>query len=126
SGDVVGIVLGRVGSGDTTYAVSIDAATAVAKQLKDNGIAEHGAAGAAGTDSMFGPMITTLTDDGPAGKGGLKKGDIVTAVGGRAVESMGEVTGIVRAAEPGKKLMFAVRRGHEEISADVQLGTERG
>jgi hypothetical protein len=34
--------------------------------------------------------------------------------------------GIVRAAEPGKKLLFAVRRGSDELSADLELGTEKG
>jgi putative serine protease PepD len=75
---------------------------------------------------MFGPMITKVTDDGPAAKAGLKQGDIVTAVGGRPVESIGDVMGIVRAAEPGKKLLFAVRRGSDELSADLELGTEKG
>jgi putative serine protease PepD len=126
SGDVVGIVLGRVGSGDSTFAVSIVDATNVARQLKSDGVATHGAAGATGTDSMFGPMITKVTDDGPAAKAGLKQGDIVTAVGGRPVESIGDVMGIVRAAEPGKKLMFVVRRGSDEVSADLELGIEKG
>jgi putative serine protease PepD len=126
TGTVVGIVLGRIGGSDTTYAVAIDHATDVAKQLHDNGIAQHGAAGFTGSDSKYGPMIATVATDGPAAKAGLKKGDVVMSVGGRAVESMGEVLALVRAADPGDKVIFEVQRGRDEVTADVELGTERG
>src|SRR5437588_900459 len=65
------------------------------------------------TDNGDGVQIRDVTPDSPAAKAGLKEGDVVIKVGGKAV---GEVTEFLRAVgtrKPGDVLALEVRRGEK-------------
>jgi S1-C subfamily serine protease len=126
SGLVTGIVLGRIDFGDTTYAVPIAEATRVSKELHDDGVAQHGTLGFDGVDVDAGPMVTKLMPGGPAAGAGVHPGDIVEAVDDHAVESVADVTALVRGNAPGTKVTLELRRGRNAFKLEVVLGAVDG
>jgi putative serine protease PepD len=126
SGSVVGIVLDHVDTNGTTYAVPINNAVAVANQLHDNGVADHGTAGFAGNDTAHGPTVASVTAGGPAARAGIRSGDVVDAVDGRAVDSMDDIEALVRGDEPGQPVTFDLTRGDDHVSVRVVLGSTPG
>ena len=125
-GDVAALVLGRIGSDATTYAVPITTAVAVAAQLHDGGKAEHGTLGFDGMDSAGGPAVMKVIAKGPAAKAGLRPGDIVESVDGHYVESISDVTAWVRSTSPGRTVLLAVRRGKTDLQMHAVLGATSG
>jgi S1-C subfamily serine protease len=126
SGSVAGIVLGHVNGSATTYAVSIDVAVGVARQLDATGVAEHGTLGVHGLDTPIGPMIVQMAGDAPAARAGAKVNDLVQAINGRAVESIGDVTALVRSFDPGRTVVLDLRRGTRAVEVRVRLGATTG
>jgi putative serine protease PepD len=49
-------------------------------------------------------------------------GDVITAVDGKAVESMEELSAAVKAQKPGAKVELTVLRNGKEITVTVTLG----
>jgi serine protease Do len=59
-----------------------------------------------------GILVVDITESGPADKGGLKRGDIITGFDGRAVDNPFQLKNLVAAAKPGKRVEIkAVREG---------------
>ena len=56
-----------------------------------------------------GVLITSVTDNGPAAKAGLKAGDVITAVDGERVDSTGDVSRIVNQKKEGDVTLTVVR-----------------
>lgn len=56
-----------------------------------------------------GVLVTSVTDNGPAAKAGLKAGDVITAVDGERVESTGDVSRIVNNKKDGEVTLTVVR-----------------
>lgn len=61
-----------------------------------------------------GVLVTSVTDDGPAARGGLKAGDIITAVDGEKVESTGDVSRIVNRKKEGDVMLTIVRNKSQQ------------
>ena len=154
SGSVIGInsqiqtggSSGNVGIG---FAVPINTARDVVRQLQDDGEVEHAYLGISGgsitpdlaealklpVDS--GVLINEVVEGGPADKAGIEGGDssatieganirvggdIVVAVDGKDVDGMEEVIDAVDAAEPGDEMKLTVRRGDKTETVTVTLG----
>ena len=64
------------------------------------------------------PLVDTVEDGGAAARAGLRKGDVVRAIDGKAVASSAEVVEIVRASA-GQTLTFTVRRGEDRLEIAV-------
>jgi S1-C subfamily serine protease len=63
-----------------------------------------------------GILITQVEEDSPAGKAGLKAGDIITAIDGKKVDSPSHVSKIIRTHEKGDKVEIAyVRKGTDNV-----------
>jgi S1-C subfamily serine protease len=125
AGGVTGVVIGPVDGSTTTFAVPIGDAIEVAQQLRDDGKASHGSLGFEGVDAPL-PVVVSVTKSGPAAKAGIKKGDVVRAIDGRSVDAIGAVTAIVRAKDPGETVTIALRRGGEDLTVQVPLGSITG
>lgn len=69
-----------------------------------------------------GIKVVEVPEGGPAEKAGLKAGDVITAIDGRAVDSPQEVPGIVQAAGAGAKLKVDVLRDGKKQTLEVTLG----
>jgi membrane-associated protease RseP (regulator of RpoE activity) len=42
-----------------------------------------------------GVLVTSVTDDGPAAKAGVRAGDVITAVDGEAIDSPGDISRVI-------------------------------
>lgn len=139
TGAVVGIIsaLGPGGQVRTTragMATPIDWARAVAEQLLATGRVERAWIGVQGSDLgpenalalgvQGGAVVVKVQEGSPAGAAGLVAQDIITAVDGAPLTSMGALRILLRAHHPGDVVTLSVMRGTAMQSVEVQL-TER-
>src|SRR5215207_7547253 len=73
-----------------------------------------------------GAEIQSITKESAAEKAGLKKGDIITHIGGKKIESTDDVTTSVRAQKPGDKITVTYLREGKEQKATAELGKWKG
>ena len=66
-----------------------------------------------------GVIITGVMQNGPAGQAGIKPGDVITAVNGKAVGSVTELLGAVAALKPGTAAPVSVQRGANSSEISV-------
>jgi serine protease Do len=96
----------------------------VADQLRTNGRVVRGRIGvqiqpvtkdvaeAIGLGKPAGALVRSVEKDGPAEKGGVEAGDIITRVDGKAVERSGDLPRIIGGIKPGSRATLTVfRRG---------------
>jgi S1-C subfamily serine protease len=76
-------------------------------------------AGINGEEAEGGIRLTTIADNSPAAKAGLKSGDIVTSAEGKELDKYEELVELIRAHKPGDKLDLKIKSG--EASRDVAL-----
>ncbi len=69
-----------------------------------------------------GVLITGVLQDGPAGKSGLKPGDVVTAVGERPVANTTQLLNAVAALKPGSETAIGVQRGAQALQLKLNVG----
>lgn len=129
-GDVQG---GSIGLG---FAIPMNQAKRVAEELINTGEATHPVIGVR-VDMRFtgdGAKISERSEDGgepvtpggPADDAGIKPGDVVTAVDGKAVRSGEELIVKIRSRMPGETMHLTVERGGKERRAAVTLGSASG
>ncbi|HEY2977198.1 MAG TPA: Do family serine endopeptidase [Burkholderiaceae bacterium] len=69
-----------------------------------------------------GVLIAGVLQDGPAGKSGLKPGDVVTAVGERPVANTTQLLNAVAALKPGSEATLGVQRGAQALHVKLTVG----
>jgi serine protease Do len=69
-----------------------------------------------------GALITDITEGGPAEKGGLVVGDVMTEFDGKKIESMPELKNWVASSPPGKAVTVKVIRDGKIMNAKVVMG----
>lgn len=69
-----------------------------------------------GAPKDAGVLVSSLTDNGPASKAGLRVGDVITAVNGKPVESMFEVVSAMRDKHAGDAIRIDTIRGKAKQS----------
>lgn len=137
---------GNVGIG---FAVPINTARDVVRQLEENGKVKHAFLGISGTTitpdlaravnlpAKEGVLVQEVVKGGPADKAGMKAGttsatigganivlggDIITEIDGKKISGMDDVINIVDGANPGDKLHVTVLRGGSTKALTVTLG----
>jgi serine protease Do len=125
---------GSVGIG---FAVPSETAKQVIADLADDGKVERGwlgvsiqpvtedIAAALGLDAAKGALISDVTADTPAARAGLKRGDVVTAVDGHAVDSPRDLTRLIAGAKPGTRVTLHFLRAGKPTDLAVTLA-QRG
>ena len=73
-----------------------------------------------GLDGRNGVLVTSVEEDSPADKAGLKAGDIILSVGGEPVDGTGELALAVREADQGP-IAVAILRDRKERTVTVEL-----
>ena len=118
---------GNIGIG---FAIPSDTATRVAEQLITSGKATHaylgvqaGTSGTAPTPGSGAP-VASVEEGGPAAAAGLKAGDVVVKIDDRVIDASDELVAAVRSYAPGEKVTLTVRRGGEEQTLTVTLGSD--
>jgi Do/DeqQ family serine protease len=66
-----------------------------------------------------GVIITGVLQNGPAGQAGIKPGDVITAVNGKAVGNVTELLGAVAALKPGVAAPLSVQRAGKTTDISV-------
>src|SRR5581483_1512750 len=123
---------GNVGIG---FAVPSNLAKQVMDQIEKNGKVSRGYLGAElqtvsrdlaphlGLKSPEGAIIASVTPNGPGAKAGLKTGDVVTGIDGKAVQSSDDLTMDVISHAPGSTVALDVVRDGKPMKVNVTLGT---
>jgi len=137
-GEVIGInsqIYSRTGGFmGISFAIPIDEAMRVAKQLRDTGKVSRGRIGvgigevdkdvakALGLDSAMGALVGSVGKDSPADKAGVIAGDIILRFDGKKVEKASDLPRIVGETKPGSKVNMVLWRKGAEKSVSITVG----
>lgn len=74
-----------------------------------------------GIAAYQGAAVTQVVNGSPAYQGGIRPGDAITEIGGRAVESAAEVQRWIESSKPGDQAQIVFYRGNKRESVKVVL-----
>ena len=137
-GDVIGINTaiisgntgGNVGIG---FAIPIDIAKGILKDLRERGTVTRGWLGVMiqkitpdlaksfGLSQSEGALIGDVIPDGPAAKGGVKRGDVIVMFDGQQVKDMEDLPKIVAATRPNSVVDVEVIRDGSRMTLSVSI-----
>jgi serine protease Do len=134
-GEVVGVnsmIYSRTGgSMGLAFAIPIDVAINVTKQIQEKGRVTRSRIGvqiqevsretadAFGLTKAQGALVNSVEKGGPADKAGIEQGDIIVKADGRTVNSSAELPRIITAIKPGTKIVLQLWR--KGASKDVNV-----
>ncbi len=137
-GEVVGInsqIYSRTGGYmGLSFAIPIDVAMNIAKQLKENGKVSRGRLGVEiqelnqdlarsfGMKNANGALVASVEKDSPADKAGIRPGDVIIGFNGKEVDSSTELPALVGATSPGTKAEVKIWRNGAAQNLDVTIG----
>lgn len=120
---------GSIGVG---FALPVNYAKRVAQEIIETGSATHGLLGARISSSPAykdsseafgdGAVIQEVVSGGAAEAAGLREGDVVVAVNGRAISEALELTAAVRQAAAGERVTLTIERSGSTQEVEVTLG----
>lgn len=122
---------GSVGIG---FAIPAEIAAPIVEQLRDGREIQRGYLGvrlqpidedlaaSLGLPKRRGELVQTVEDTSPAGRAGLKSGDILTKVNGKDVTSEQTVSFLVANLQPGSVVPVEVLRDGKRVAINVTLG----
>src|SRR5579885_2664235 len=126
-GDVVGITsqIQSDGSGNegVGFAIPSNTVKSIVSQLVSSGKAQHALLGVTPGTATGGVAITSVESGSGADRAGLRKGDVITAVGGAPVTSPEQLRAIIEARKPGDELTLTIRRSGTTKTVHVTLGS---
>ena len=70
-----------------------------------------------------GALVSQVVSGSPADSAGIKAGDVITALDGKAIASANDLTASLSAHAPGDKVTLTVTRTGSTKSIDVTLGS---
>ena len=137
-GDVIGINTaiisgntgGNVGIG---FAIPIDIAKGILKDLRERGTVTRGWLGVMiqkitpdlaksfGLSQSEGALVGDVIPDGPAAKGGVKRGDVIVIFDGQQVKDMEDLPKIVAATRPNSVVDVEVIRDGSRMTLSVSI-----
>jgi serine protease Do len=138
AGEVIGINTaifsqsgGSVGIG---FAISANLATKVVDQLQEYGRTRRGWLGvfiqevtediaeSLGLDDAAGALVSSVTEDGPAEKGGVEAGDVITKFNGKVVTRSRDLPRIVAETPVDQTVPVEIIRNSDKVTLDITLG----
>lgn len=75
---------------------------------------------------QYGALITSVGEDTPAKKLGLKRGDLIIAVDNKKVESASDLKNIISSISPDTKVSIKYIRNKKELSGTIKLASVDG
>ncbi|HEX2038814.1 MAG TPA: trypsin-like peptidase domain-containing protein [Acidimicrobiales bacterium] len=132
AGDVVGIntavAASRAGTAaeNIGFAIAVDQAMPVVERLRGNGSApaERGYLGVRSADpedGSRGAVLVSVEDGSPADTAGLREGDLVTHVAGKAVDGAASLGAAVRSHRPGEAVELRIVRDGRQRTVTATL-----
>lgn len=111
------------GNDGVGFAIASNAAKSVADTLIAGGKVQHAYLGIRVTDAATsGAQITSVVSGSPADKGGLKAGDVITAIDGTSITSADDLTAAVGARKPSDTITVTISRSGKTQDVKVTLG----
>jgi serine protease Do len=116
------------------FAIPVNMAKHVMKDLIDNGKVSHGYLGAAigmitpdlaaefKVPDTAGAVVQDVTPGGPGDRAGLKSGDVIRKFNGQTVDDQNQLTAMVAASDPGTAATLEILRNGQSITIKVTLG----
>jgi serine protease Do len=80
--------------------------------------------GAVGLPERDGLLVRGVLDDSPAGRAGLRRGDLLVALDGSPLTGLDALFGTLDAVPAPERLSLTVVRGSEELDVTVSLSSE--
>jgi putative serine protease PepD len=111
------------GSDGVGFAIPSTTVQRVAQQLISSGKVAHAYLGVQLADGNGGATVGNVVSGAPAADAGLRKGDLVTAIDGKAVTGADALVTAVDGHKPGDEVTLKVRRGGATNDIKVKLGT---
>ena len=137
-GEVVGInaqIYSRTGGYQgVSFAIPIDVALNVQRQIVETGHVSRGVLGVATQDvnqaladafklpAPTGAIVLEVMAGGAGAQAGLLPGDIILMVGDRPITASGELAALVTMTSPGRRLSFSVWREGKRMQLSAVLG----
>ncbi|MGW7349942.1 trypsin-like peptidase domain-containing protein [Streptomyces sp. NPDC054784] len=131
-----GMGQGQSGSIGLGFAIPVNQAKRVATQLIETGVPVYPMIGVRVDRSEQGrgaPIVDNdagggeaVTKGGPADKAGLRPGDRITELGGRAIDSGPTLIATIWSHEPGETVKVKYERNGKESTTDLTLGSQKG
>ncbi|WP_417806707.1 S1C family serine protease [Thioclava sp.] len=121
---------GSVGIG---FSVPSDTIKTVVADLQDDGSVKRGFLGvsiqpvssdiaaALGLDKPEGVLVAEVSDNTPAKKAGLKRGDIIVAVDGKPMKAPRDLTRVIGSDNPGSTVQLSLLRANKPLTLSVKL-----
>jgi serine protease Do len=141
-GEVIGVntsILTSSGSfAGAGFAIPAQIARATAEELIKSGSVHHGYLGISMNDvtpdnsSFFnlpdaaGAIVAQVTPDSPAGRAGLKSGDVIRKLNGDAIENGGALQVAVSQIAPGKTINLGIIRDGKPETISIKVGEFHG
>jgi serine protease Do len=116
-----------------SFAIPIDLAVNVEQQLIRSGHVVRGRIGVTiqdlnaqlaesfGLDRPRGALVSMVESNGPAGKAGIKPGDVILAVNGQSIDHYGEVSSLISNMRPGSDAHLTIWRNGKQLDVSVHV-----
>jgi serine protease Do len=138
-GKVVGInsqIYSRTGGYmGVSFSIPINVAMQVAHQLMTTGHVERGKLGVViqnvdqgladsfGLPEPEGALVSSVEDNGPASKAGVKAGDVILALNGQSIQTSSQLPVRIASLMPGTTVNLTLWRDHAKRDVSVKLGS---
>lgn len=138
-GQVIGINTAIVNSSEAVnlgFAIPINLAKRFASTLIENGKIDKAYLGVYMQDlteelrksmnikTESGAFISDVEKDSAADQGGLKSGDVITAIDGKSIEDTAELSAIIKTYPAGSTIKITIDRKGKTIELSTKLGTK--
>jgi serine protease Do len=123
------------GSIGIAFVVPADTLKSVVPQLEERGLVSRGWMGVqlqpvpagngdsdGGGERPRGVLVADAQADGPAGKAGIARGDVIVSMNGAAIADTRDLVKKIAAAKPGEQAAIGVRRNGKKQTIMVTLG----
>jgi serine protease Do len=117
------------------FAIPINTASTIAQELIQNGSITHpylgvsfqavspDIANAYNLPAQWGAYVTDVGANSPASKAGLQQGDIITSIGGVALDATHDYINVLYNFKPGDQVALEYNRNGKTVQVQVTLGT---
>jgi serine protease Do len=104
------------------FAIPSEAVNRIVAQLLSKGSIERGWLGVSVDDRGDGVTVAALDAKGPAGRSGIRIGDVVVAINGDRIDSSRGLIRAVAGVPPGDNVRITIRRQGREMDIPINVG----
>ena len=133
-GQVIGINTAVAASGrgsaaeNIGFAIAVDKALPVVERLRGNAstarVGYLGVSTADPDDGSRGATVMSVEAGSPADRAGLRAGDLITHIGGKAIDGAAALSSAVKSNEPGAEIRLQILREDDEMTLEATLATQ--